>query len=185
MRKVHALLSSFQVLEFVDEHGNEVLNLGSFALLPQHVVRLILAREELKADEFSKFQVLTAQIVTTRVDCPRLCHFCTSHKKKKSLEKLVHIRTFPFRKESDKFMCHSFLYVALISCSALPMQAALMWSKKYCDSTNSNLHEVLGSFLEYIHFHVIPANVLMKEIHPLGLVPSHIIMNALAYQVGE
>ena len=47
-----------QVLEFVDDHGNEVLNLGSFALLPQHVVRLILAREELKADEFSKFQVL-------------------------------------------------------------------------------------------------------------------------------
>ena len=45
------------MLEFVDEHGNEVLNLGSFALLPQHVVRLILAREELKADEFSKFQV--------------------------------------------------------------------------------------------------------------------------------
>jgi len=45
-----------KVLEFVDDHGNEVLNLGSFALLPQHVVRLILVREELKADEFSKFQ---------------------------------------------------------------------------------------------------------------------------------
>jgi hypothetical protein len=47
------------VLEFVDEHGNAVLNMGSFALLPQHVVRLILAREDLKADEFSKFQVST------------------------------------------------------------------------------------------------------------------------------
>ena len=46
-----------EVLEFVDDHGNEVLNLGSFTLLPQHVVRLILNREELKADEFSKFQV--------------------------------------------------------------------------------------------------------------------------------
>lgn len=46
-----------QVLEFVDEHGTEVLNLGSFTLLPQHVVRLILCREELKADEFTKFQV--------------------------------------------------------------------------------------------------------------------------------
>lgn len=45
-----------KVLEFVDEHGNEVLNLGSFTLLPQHVVRLILAREELQADEFTKFQ---------------------------------------------------------------------------------------------------------------------------------
>ncbi len=30
---------------------------------------------------------------------------------------------------------------------------------------------------------MIPANVLMKEIHPLGIVPYHIIMNALAYQV--
>ena len=105
-----------KVLEFVDEHGNDVLNLGSFALLPQHVVRLILAREELKADEFSKFQ------------------------------------------------------------------AALMWSKKYCDSSGQKLSDVLNGFLDYIHFHMIPANVLMKEIHPLGLVPYHIIMNALAYQ---
>lgn len=48
---------TLQVLEFVDEHGNEVLNLGSFTLLPQHVVRLILARDELRADEFTKFQV--------------------------------------------------------------------------------------------------------------------------------
>ena len=49
--------AKFKVLEFVDDHGNEVLNMGSFALLPLHVVRLILMREELKADEFSKFQV--------------------------------------------------------------------------------------------------------------------------------
>lgn len=41
----------------MDEHGNEVLNLGSFTLLPQHVVRLILVRDELRADEFTKFQV--------------------------------------------------------------------------------------------------------------------------------
>ena len=59
-----------------------------------------------------------------------------------------------------------------------------MWSKKYCDSTNyTKLSEVLGGFLEFIHFHMIPANVLMKEIHPLGIVPYHIIMNALAFQV--
>src|SRR6218665_1448513 len=31
-----------RVLEFVDKHGNEVLSLGSFAMLPEHVVRLIL-----------------------------------------------------------------------------------------------------------------------------------------------
>jgi len=65
-------------------------------------------------------------------------------------------------------------------------QAALMWSKKYCDNTNYvKLSEILHGFLEYIHFHMIPANILMKEIHPLGIVPYHIIMNALAYQVKE
>ncbi|KAH8253888.1 hypothetical protein KR032_007465 [Drosophila birchii] len=106
-----------KVLEFVDEHGNEVLNLGSFTLLPQHVVRLILAREELRADEFTKFQ------------------------------------------------------------------AALMWSKKYYDNNpNIDIKEILGTFCEYIQFHKIPANVLMREIHPLNLVPYSIIMNALAYQ---
>ncbi|CAH2048497.1 unnamed protein product, partial [Iphiclides podalirius] len=106
-----------KVLEFVDEHGNDVLNLGSFTLLPQHVVRLILARDELRADEFTKFQ------------------------------------------------------------------AALMWSKKYCDTNqNMSLKDVIGNFLEYIQFHKIPANVLMREVHPLGLVPYSIIMNALAYQ---
>ncbi|XP_060823431.1 trichohyalin isoform X2 [Bombus pascuorum] len=106
-----------KVFEFVDEHGNEVLNLGSFTLLPQHVVRLILAREELRADEFTKFQ------------------------------------------------------------------AALMWSKKYCDSNQSqDLKDVIGNFLEYIQFHKIPTNVLMREVHPLNLVPSRIIVNALAYQ---
>ncbi|XP_074108802.1 serine-enriched protein isoform X1 [Cotesia typhae] len=106
-----------KVLEFVDEHGNEVLNLGSFTLLPQHVVRLILAREELRADEFTKFQ------------------------------------------------------------------AALMWSKKYCDSNPGlSLPDVIGNFLEYIQFHKIPATMLMKEVHPLGLVPNTTIMNSLAYQ---
>lgn len=78
-----------------------------------------------------------------------------------------------------------------------------MWSKKYCDSNpNISLKETLSNFLEFIRFHQIPANVLMREIHPLGtnhsanvvdwtndfhyvpigLVPDHLIMNALAYQ---
>ncbi|XP_050501392.1 serine-enriched protein isoform X2 [Diabrotica virgifera virgifera] len=106
-----------KVLEFVDEHGNEVLNLGSFTLLPQHVVRLILAREELQADEFTKFQ------------------------------------------------------------------AALMWGKKYCDNNPlTNIKELIGNFLDYIQFHKIPTNVLMREIYPLGLLPDDIFVNALAFQ---
>ena len=64
------------------------------------------------------------------------------------------------------------------------IQAALMWGKKYCDNNpNTPLKDVIGNFLEYIQFHKIPANVLMREVHPLGLVPYSIIMNALAYQV--
>lgn len=59
-----------------------------------------------------------------------------------------------------------------------------MWGKKWCDTNpNTTLKEVIGNFLEYIQFHKIPANVLMREVHPLGLVPYSIIMNALAYQV--
>jgi hypothetical protein len=59
-----------------------------------------------------------------------------------------------------------------------------MWSKKYCDSNSTmDLKEVIGNFIEYIQFHKIPANVLMHEVHPLGLVPNTIIVNALAYQV--
>lgn len=105
------------MLEFVDLHGNDVLSLGSFTLLPQHVVRLILSRDELKAEELTKFQ------------------------------------------------------------------AALNWSKRYCDgSQGANLKEVMATFLEYIEFHKIPAGILMKEVHPLMLVPDQLIMNALAYQ---
>ena len=44
-----------------------------------------------------------------------------------------------------------------------------MWSKKYCDNNpNYSLKETLANFLEFIRFHQIPANVLMREIHPLG-----------------
>lgn len=59
-----------------------------------------------------------------------------------------------------------------------------MWGKKYCDSNSHiSLKEVIGNFIEFIQFHKIPANVLMREVHPLNLVSASIIMNALAYQV--
>lgn len=45
-----------KMLEFVDHHAEVVLNLGSFATLPQHVVRIILGREELLASEQTKFE---------------------------------------------------------------------------------------------------------------------------------
>lgn len=59
-----------------------------------------------------------------------------------------------------------------------------MWCKKYCDSNSHvTLKEVISHFIEFIQFHKIPANVLMREVHPLNLVSASIIMNALAYQV--
>lgn len=60
-----------------------------------------------------------------------------------------------------------------------------MWSMKYCDNIEdqTQLKDVVGNFLEYIQFHKIPATVLMRDVNPLGLVPSSFIMNALAYQV--
>ncbi|KAI1304102.1 Serine-enriched protein [Halotydeus destructor] len=107
-----------RVLEFVDHHGNEVLSLGSFALLPEHVVRLILSREELNADELTKFQ------------------------------------------------------------------AALNWSQRYCDQDpgSTDLRDIISNFFECIEFYKIPATVLMREVHPLGVVPDAVIMNALAFQ---
>ena len=110
-----------RVLEFVDHHGNDVLSLGSFALLPEHVVRLILSREELKADELTKFQ------------------------------------------------------------------AALHWSQRYCDHApaSCDLRDVISNFYECIEFYKIPATVLMRDVHPLGVVPDHVMMNALAFQVSH
>ena len=116
---INLFFGFYQVLEFVDKHGNEVLSLGSFALLPEHVVRLILSREELKADELTKFQ------------------------------------------------------------------AALHWSQRSCEAScgTLDLRDVIANFLECIEFYKIPASVLMREVHPLGVVPDHVIMNALAFQV--
>lgn len=110
-----------RVLEFVDHHGNDVLSLGSFALLPEHVVRLILSREELNADELTKFR------------------------------------------------------------------AALNWSQRYCDHApvSCDLRDVISNFYECIEFYKIPATILMQDVHPLGVVPDHVMMNALAFQVSE
>lgn len=43
------------MLEFVDTHADEIFKLNAFGLLPEHVVRLILARDGLQADEQAKY----------------------------------------------------------------------------------------------------------------------------------
>ena len=45
-----------KMLEFVDVNAESILALGAFSTLPQHVVRIVLSREELKASETKKFE---------------------------------------------------------------------------------------------------------------------------------
>lgn len=57
------------MLEFVDTHSDEIFKLNAFGLLPEHVVRLILARDGLQADE----QVKYSGVYTWSE------HYCRSH----------------------------------------------------------------------------------------------------------
>lgn len=44
-----------KMFEFVDQNAEVILSLGAFSTLPQHVVRIVLGREDLNAAEISKF----------------------------------------------------------------------------------------------------------------------------------
>lgn len=60
-----------------------------------------------------------------------------------------------------------------------------MWTMKYSDMNSDVDWKTVfrDNFLSLIKFHKIPANVLMKEVDPLKVVPNDIIVTALAYQV--
>lgn len=60
-----------------------------------------------------------------------------------------------------------------------------MWTMKYSDlNTDIDWKKIFqDNFLGLIKFHKIPANVLMKDVDPLKVVPNDIIVTALAYQV--
>lgn len=106
------------MLEFVDSHANEIFKLNAFGLLPEHVVRLILARDGLQADEFVKYN------------------------------------------------------------------GVYTWCEHYCRSYElTNLADVMRNFLDLIHLYKIPTNILLSEIYPTHVVPDHIFLSALAYQV--
>ena len=46
-----------QVLDFVDGFGNNFLQLGAIVKISETMIKRILARQSLQADEFAKFQV--------------------------------------------------------------------------------------------------------------------------------
>ena len=45
-----------KMFEFVDQNADIILSLGAFSMLPQHVVRIVMGREELQATETIKFE---------------------------------------------------------------------------------------------------------------------------------
>ena len=45
-----------KMFEFVDQNAETILSLGAFATLPQHVVRIVLGRDDLQASETTKFE---------------------------------------------------------------------------------------------------------------------------------
>ena len=45
-----------KMFEFVDQNAETILCLGAFSTLPQHVVRIVLGREDLHASETTKFE---------------------------------------------------------------------------------------------------------------------------------
>ena len=45
-----------KMLEFVDVHADSILSLGAFTSLPQHVVRIVLSRDELQTTQNKKFE---------------------------------------------------------------------------------------------------------------------------------
>ena len=107
--------------------------MGSFALLPLHVVRLILMREELKADEFSKFQVklLLFSVLTIVIS--------------------------------------GSLHVEQEACGQ-HRSASEGGDRTIISNTSQPVISDHVSTPRLIQFHMIPANILMTEIHGLNLV---------------
>ena len=58
-----------KMFEFVDQNAETILSLGVFATLPQHVVRIVLGREDLQASETTKFEAALRWC----------CHYCDDH----------------------------------------------------------------------------------------------------------
>ena len=60
----HQLLE--QILNFVDEKGNTVLQLGAIVKIPEEMLKSIIQRDTLQADEFIKFQ---AALMWSKANC--------------------------------------------------------------------------------------------------------------------
>ena len=59
-----------KIFEYVDQNAEEILGQKNFTVLPQHIVRLVLARDELKASEMTKFVAAYQWVVRHCQDNP-------------------------------------------------------------------------------------------------------------------
>ena len=61
-----------KMFEFVDQNADIILSLGAFSVLPQHVVRIVMGREELHATETTKFEAALRWSIRYTEDHPDL-----------------------------------------------------------------------------------------------------------------
>lgn len=59
-----------KIFEYVDQNAEEILGQKNFLVLPQHIVRLVLGRDELKASEMTKFVAAYQWVVRHCQDNP-------------------------------------------------------------------------------------------------------------------
>ena len=76
-----------KMFEFVDLNAETILGLGAFSTLPQHVVRIVLGREELHATETSKFEAALRW-------CVRYCEEHQEQTLKQAFEPFVDVIQF-------------------------------------------------------------------------------------------
>lgn len=63
-----------KIFEYVDQNAEEILGQKNFLVLPQHIVRLVLGRDELQASEMTKFVTAYQWVVRHCQDNPEVLY---------------------------------------------------------------------------------------------------------------
>jgi len=63
-----------KIFEYVDQNAEEILGQKNFLVLPQHIVRLVLGRDELQASEMTKFVAAYQWVVRHCQENPELSY---------------------------------------------------------------------------------------------------------------
>lgn len=127
------LLRKFLTTYFIHVLGTEVLNLGSFTLLPQHVVRLILGMNMAlnlcqNCAWRHKNMIIFFNLYTFTWTCLFIEHatFLAREELRVSINNIMVL-----------LVCYYAKFLRSQAEEFTKFQAALMWSKKYCNDSNS------------------------------------------------